>query len=216
MYINNHRIFVLSFLFSFSMMLLLFVSYPKAIAFDLASSVVRLHVRANSDSYHDQQLKLKVRDSVVEYMQANMNVQNRREAIDFICNNRDEIIATAQKTVVDNGYNYSVSATPGYKTFPDKYYGNILFPGGKYYSLNINIGSGEGHNWWCVLYPPLCLIDNVTAKFDDSSKDYIRQHTTSYEYSYITENNESHKYEYATKPKIRFKYFTFLNRFLEN
>ncbi|MBR3646499.1 MAG: stage II sporulation protein R [Lachnospiraceae bacterium] len=224
---STYKSFVSSFIFSISMLILLYTSYPHVVARDLSPSIVRLHVRANSDDSMDQLLKLKVRDSIIEYLQANMNATNREDAVTFLKNNSDTIVAIAQKTVLDNGYNYSVKINIGYDMFPDKYYGKLFFPKGEYYSLNVNIGSGSGHNWWCVLYPPLCLIDNVTAHFDNSSQNYIRSHTTKSEYDYmnsdedtghptvfIRDNPYTHRYEYTAKPKFKFRYLTFLNRFV--
>jgi stage II sporulation protein R len=76
----------------------------------------------------------------------------------YILNNLDEIQATAERIIQENGYDYPVSAELGVKWIPQKTYDNVIFPSGNYEALNITIGEGKGHNWWCVLFPPLCLI----------------------------------------------------------
>lgn len=76
----------------------------------------------------------------------------------YILDNLDEIRATAERIIRENGYDYPVSAELGVKWIPQKTYDNVIFPSGNYEALNITIGEGKGQNWWCVLFPPLCLI----------------------------------------------------------
>ena len=76
----------------------------------------------------------------------------------YIQENLKEIEAAAEQVVRENGYNYPVKAELGVRSIPKKSYGDIIFPSGNYEALNITIGEGKGHNWWCVLFPPLCLI----------------------------------------------------------
>lgn len=84
-----------------------------------------------------------------------LNLEQSRK---YIQENLDEIEATAERIVRENGYQYPVKAELGVRWIPKKTYGNIIFPSGNYEALNLTIGNGEGHNWWCVLFPPLCLI----------------------------------------------------------
>lgn len=203
MYILNYKKTVTVFIFSLSLLWYAILCYPKIVSIDLASKVVRLHVRANSDNPQDQKLKLKVRDSIIDYLSCNLQADNQQEAICYIHDNMDTIIATAQKVVLNNGYNYPVNAVLDVTQFPDKEYGSMTFPAGEYCSLNVNIGSGQGHNWWCVLYPPLCLIDDVTAQFPEDSENEIQEAVSENEYKYITQ------------PVFEFKYFTIFNDILE-
>lgn len=131
---------------------------------------IRLHVVAQSNSEEDQQLKLQVRDSVIEYINSEiMNASasdasnaavSMEDAQSFITENLDEIENAAQQTVNDAGLNCTVKAEYGETWIPEKQYGNIIFPSGSYMALRILIGEAKGKNWWCVLYPPLCLIDS--------------------------------------------------------
>ena len=126
---------------------------------DIRSSVLRMHVIANSDSAEDQALKLKVRDAVleagIEYFD---NSESAAEAEKKLVLVKDELEAIAKKTVMDNGYDYDVKVNIGNAYFPTKTYdGEVTFPAGEYEAVNVVIGSGNGHNWWCVMFPPMCL-----------------------------------------------------------
>ena len=131
---------------------------------ELYDNVVRLHVIANSDSEADQALKLKVRDAVLsagkELFQA---CRTREEAIQMIEANRDLLQEAARATVAQEGFDYPVSLSLGLEEYPTKRYDAVCFPSGEYLSLQVVIGEGDGQNWWCVLFPPLCL-SAVTAE----------------------------------------------------
>lgn len=127
---------------------------------DISSKIIRFHVIANSDSKDDQALKLKVRDSVLEYMQPKLKKSKSiDESRKIIRKNNDEIIAIANRVIKENGYSYSVRSTLSNENFPIKTYGNITLPQGKYEAYRIIIGSGKGQNWWCVMFPPVCFVD---------------------------------------------------------
>ncbi|MGB9812611.1 MAG: stage II sporulation protein R [Thermovenabulum sp.] len=134
--------------------------------------VIRLHVVANSDLNEDQELKLKVRDAVLENLTpALKNVKNQEEGRDYIITHLKEIEGIAEKEVIKYGKDYDVKAYYGVFPFPPKKYGLLYFPAGNYEALRIVIGKGEGQNWWCVLFPPLCFVD--IAKKDILDKDEI-------------------------------------------
>ena len=125
---------------------------------DLADSVLRLHVLANSDSETDQALKLKVRDRVLAEAEsilpdgASLEVAERK-----IGENLSRLAAAGAEVVAREGYDYSVSASLEETWFPTKEYEDFSLPAGQYQALRIVIGEGEGQNWWCVVFPPLCL-----------------------------------------------------------
>lgn len=127
---------------------------------DIASKIIRFHVIANSDSKEDQALKLKTRDKVLEYIQPKLkNSKSINESREIIRENNENMIAIAKKVIVESGYKYSVNTTLSNENFPIKTYGNISLPQGKYEAYRIIIGSGQGKNWWCVMFPPLCFVD---------------------------------------------------------
>lgn len=122
--------------------------------------LIRLHVIANSDSPEDQALKLKVRDGLLErYTEVFKAVNCAADAKDAIRENAVEIRRLAKKIIKDNGYDYDVEVELGTYSFPTKMYGKNVYPAGDYEALRIIIGSGQGANWWCVMFPPLCFVD---------------------------------------------------------
>lgn len=124
-------------------------------------NVLRLHVLANSDSQADQELKLRVRDAIQEHT----------DEVFSDCADIDEALAAAEKAlpeleeaarqvIRDEGYDYSVTVALADSRFPTRTYGGVTLPAGHYNALRVVIGSGQGHNWWCVMFPALCLSDS--------------------------------------------------------
>lgn len=125
---------------------------------DLADSVLRLHVLANSDSEADQTLKLKVRDRVLAEAEAILPEDaSLEEATQKLAENLPRLAAAGAEVVAREGYDYPVSAGLEETWFPTKEYEDFSLPAGRYQALRIVIGEGEGQNWWCVVFPPLCL-----------------------------------------------------------
>lgn len=168
----------------------------------LANSAIRFHVLANSDSASDQNLKMKVKENVVDYIYKNTeNFDSVKETETFIIKNDEIIKNIAQETVNSYGYDYKISSEYGPQNFPVKSYGDVTFPKGTYTSYTLSIGNGKGHNWWCVLYPPLCFVDASTGVVPDSSKEMLHESLSDRQYNSIV--------------KYRFKYFTFLNKYID-
>ncbi|GIM29653.1 stage II sporulation protein R [Clostridium polyendosporum] len=127
---------------------------------EINTKLIRFHVIANSDSNEDQNLKLKVRDKVLEYISPKLkDSQNIEQSRKIIKENDDKIRIIAEDIIKKNGYNYEVKTTLGFENFPVKMYGNITLPQGNYEAYRIIIGGGKGQNWWCVMFPPLCFVD---------------------------------------------------------
>lgn len=123
----------------------------------LADKVVRLHILANSDSDADQALKLQVRDAVlVRAEELLREADDRAEAEKNLQAALPELRQIAQDTVSAEGYDYGVTAELADTAFPTREYDGFTLPAGDYLALRLVIGSGEGHNWWCVVFPPLC------------------------------------------------------------
>lgn len=124
----------------------------------LADSLVRLHVLANSDSEEDQALKLKVRDGVLEQAgQLLEQTDTLEQARQVLADNLTLLEQTGQAVVDREGYDYPVSVSLERTWFPTKEYEDFALPAGTYQALRVVIGQGEGQNWWCVVFPPLCL-----------------------------------------------------------
>ena len=186
------RIFVILILLSL-FILISAISYVDAVSNNIADSVFRLHVIANSDSKEDQELKLKVRDELLSYMNIiSKDSTNKQEAMQIANEHKEEFTQIAEKVIKENGYNYTVNVQVGKADFPTKYYGDITLPAGTYDALKVQIGEAKGQNWWCVMFPPLCFVDVSTGIVPDNSKQELKQSLDNEEYDLIskTDNNE--------------------------
>ena len=124
--------------------------------------IIRLHVIANSNTASDQGIKLKVRDAIIKHMQSRDDISTRRDMEEYITANTDRLERIAEGVVASEGRDDNVKASLGIRYIPEKTYGGTTFPAGNYEALDIKIGEGKGENWWCVLFPPLCLLDEGT------------------------------------------------------
>ena len=124
----------------------------------IEESLVRLHILANSDSEYDQQLKIKVRDAVLAHSdEIFAPYSSSDEAIASLQNSMNKITEIADLTLKENGSSLKASCRLEKIAFDDRVYSNMTVPAGEYTALRVEIGSGEGKNWWCVMYPPLCV-----------------------------------------------------------
>lgn len=127
----------------------------------LADSVLRLHVIANSDDPADQMLKLTVKDEIVTMMREEFTtVDYAAEAEELARRRIPAMKDLAEQKIISSGYDYPVKVYVGEYDFPAKSYGNMVFPQGKYQAVRVIIGEGQGKNWWCVLFPPLCMVSS--------------------------------------------------------
>lgn len=124
----------------------------------ISNEVFRLHILANSDSEDDQNLKLKVRDEVLKSSQnLFLNCNSLDEIIRVSIENIDFFKTVAENCIKDNGYNYNVNVYVDKEYFNTRKYDKITLPSGIYNALKIEIGQAKGHNWWCVMFPAICL-----------------------------------------------------------
>lgn len=124
-------------------------------AITTANGVLRLHILANSDSDEDQAVKLRVRDALLPLFEAAASYEDARS---FVLDHGAELLDLCQRTLSAAGAPYGAQLLLGISEFPDRTYGAVLFPAGVYDALQIVLGDGGGHNWWCVLFPPLCVV----------------------------------------------------------
>lgn len=165
---------------------------------EISDEVLRIHILADSDSESDQSLKLKVRDSILEYTDGLYSkVSSKEEAIKITNEHIDEIVATAENTLKANGCEKQVNAEICEMDFNTRYYGDITMPSGNYTALRVTIGSGEGKNWWCVMYPSLCL-------YTSADTNTLEDELTDEQYEVIT---DTPKYEFKFKILEYFDYF---------
>ncbi|MDE6762052.1 MAG: stage II sporulation protein R [Oscillospiraceae bacterium] len=125
---------------------------------DITETVFRLHILANSDSEKDQSLKLLVRDAVLEENSAVFEgCLSAEEAAEAAEKHMDEIKSTAERVLAENCAGYGAECSVAKMRFDDRVYDNITMPAGEYLALRVTLGEAEGKNWWCVMFPPLCL-----------------------------------------------------------
>ena len=165
-------------------------------------NVIRFHVVANSDSEADQALKLQVRDAVLEFCAPVLGeCQSRAEAVDAVLSIRDEIEVVATETLLAAGCDDGVRVELGEEIYPEKRYESLCFPSGTYLSLRILIGEAEGQNWWCVLFPHICM-SAATASKEAAEEAFIAVGFTPEQYRIITETDR-------VNYKIKFKLLEF-------
>ncbi|SHK40762.1 stage II sporulation protein R [Hathewaya proteolytica DSM 3090] len=169
---------------------------------DISNKIIRFHVLANSDCKEDQELKLKVRDEVLKYISpkikdCNSIVESRK----IINKYNDEIMGICRKVIKKNGYKYNVSSELSRENFPSKTYGNITLPQGEYESYRILIGEAQGHNWWCLMFPPLCFADVTKVEVNELKvESEMKSVLTEEQYDFI--NNKGKKPDFTLKSKI--------------
>lgn len=170
---------------------------------EIYDSVVRLHVLANSDSEYDQALKLQVRDGVLAATAELLSdCTTRGQALEVIGANLDTIRRSAQEVIEREGAGYDVTVKLCEEDYPTKNYESVCFPAGRYMSLQVCIGEAEGKNWWCVLFPGMCL---SAASKTDAEQAFIQAGLTPEQYKLVTESD-------GAKYKLRFKFLEILQQ----
>ena len=184
---------LLSLVLSLSLLTLCLAVLPIHGEAEIYDGVVRLHVLASSDSAEDQALKLKVRDAVLEYTGTLLaSVDSPEDAEALLSQRLGEVKSVAESALRLEGSELSVSVELGRETYPTRSYADCCFPSGEYTSLRIMLGEARGENWWCVLFPPMCL----SAASEEQTA--IQAGLTDEQYRLITESDR-------VRYKLRFK-----------
>ena len=179
---------------------------------DYKNKLIRFHVIANSDSDEDQNLKLKVRDAVIDYLQPKLELSSNIEESETIIKSEYKELENISKNIVlENGYKYDISVGIDYSTFPTKQYSNVVLPAGEYKALRIIIGEGKGKNWWCVMFPPLCFVDEQSSIIDTETDKKLREILTEEEYELIAQNNKKQ----VNKVEVKFKIVEILQNIMK-
>lgn len=159
---------------------------------EISEKLIRFHVIANSDEEKDQTLKLKVRDEVLKYIQPKLkDSESIDKSREILKNENENLINLAKKVIKENGYSYSVESTLSREYFPVKTYGNITLPQGEYEAYRIIIGSGEGKNWWCVMFPPICFVDITKGEVAyEETENEMKQVLNEKEFEMVNNNSK--------------------------
>lgn len=173
---------------------------------DIPEHVLRLHVLANSDSQEDQTLKLQVRDRILQESAGMLDgVRNKEEAEQRIRGTLPALQRAAEDEIEQRGYTYPVTVELEQTYFPTREYEQVTLPAGTYEALRVCIGAAEGHNWWCVIFPSLCLpavSEDSLAAAGLSQQDYalIQEETPAYTFQFhVVEWWEGFKHWWATR-----------------
>ncbi len=187
-------------LFAGIVITVLVTGYFSQMEKDLSDNLLRLHIVANSNSEKDQQIKLKIRDEIVNRMGDKLS---KYKGVQDIKNNIDkhipEIESIANKVLYDEGFKEKAKAKFVTCNIPQKSYKNITLPKGTYDALKVEIGDAKGENWWCVMYPPLCFVDCTKGEMTPSSDNMLKSSLKSSGYNMITDN--------SSPVKVKFKLY---------
>lgn len=168
---------------------LFFFSSCSAYKSDISDKLIRFHVIANSDSTEDQNLKLKVRDAILNAIGPELEKSgSKSESESIIKDNLSSIKSIAEKEIKKSGKSYGVDVCLGKSVFPAKMYSSIVLPAGEYDALKVTIGKGEGKNWWCVMFPPLCFIDITHGITSEETETRLKSVLDDDEYNSILSN----------------------------
>lgn len=156
---------LLSLILAATSLFFLLLLAPLQNAENLYDSVIRIHVLANSDSEEDQTQKLAVRDGILNFSQKELSLgENREEAKAVLEKNLQNLERVAKQVLREEGSTHDVKVVISEEYYPTREYDTLSLPAGNYLSLRVQIGEAKGKNWWCVLFPPLCLSSAVEAE----------------------------------------------------
>ena len=158
----------------FSVAVVQAIAYAETTQADIANEVVRLHILANSDNEADQAVKLLVRDGLLPHFSALLaDADGKADAYAVLAGELKNIEVEATAILHANGFGYGARASLSRVYFPTRHYGDIALPAGEYDALRIELGTGGGQNWWCMLFPPLCYVDITQTEVSPALKEEL-------------------------------------------
>ncbi len=173
----------------------------------LTDVVFRFHVRANSNSGEDLELKYKVRDKILEYLDTEaFREMSRDEVMIYLTENLNSVEMLARTVIVENGFSYNVEAYISDEYFPIRQYGDLVLPAGQYQALRIDIGEAQGENFWCILYPMMCYSVDTAAIVSKEDGEELKRNLSDEEYEKLFIERDVKDEEV----KIKFKFLEWL------
>ena len=178
-------------------------SGEEALASRIAPEILRFHILAESDSPHDQELKMGLKGLVLDYVHSQVpDSAGKEELTAWLLNNKTSIESMSEDWLASQGKSCPVTLEVTQDYFPTKAYGDMVFPCGMYDAVRITIGEGKGHNWWCVLYPSLCYTDSLHAVVPETSKQTLACLLDEEDYSALLPQQEKG----GKKPEVRVRF----------
>lgn len=155
---KRDKIFLIALIIAYILYCAFSITYFSSVSGEIRENVVRLHILADSNNEIDQNVKLKVRDALLEKNSELLSDKVTPEnATEYFKNSKDELEQCANEVLKENGLNYKATITLSKEYYTTRVYEDLTFPAGVYTSIKVILGSGEGKNWWCVMFPPLCV-----------------------------------------------------------
>lgn len=176
---HKKLILILSLLIiSFSYIIHPYMTNKETSVDSFKDEIIRFHIKANSDKEEDQALKLKIRDQILKdvgiQFENSISIEDTRRIVE---KNMENIKHIAENVIQKEGKDFPVDVSLGKRNFPTRKYGEVTFPAGEYETLQVTIGEGQGKNWWCVMFPPLCFLDETKETIDtDNVKETIEEY----------------------------------------
>lgn len=153
----------------------------------IGKNLIRFHVIANSDSVEDQSVKLEVRDAILEKVGPQLEKLNStEEAREYLEDNLDTITEISNDILSEKNMDYKATVSVGKGVFPVKSYSSVTLPAGEYTALKVVLGNGDGKNWWCVMFPPLCFIDVTQGLTEEKTDEQLSRVMTTRQVDSIT------------------------------
>lgn len=169
----------------------------------LAPSILRFHILANSDSDLDQAVKLEVRSLILDYVRDLLPAgADKAETEACLSRFKDSIEEQANQFLAKNGFLYRAHMQLTRCYFPTRVYGNLVFPCGTYDAVRITLGKGDGHNWWCVLYPRFCFVDAVCTEVPSESMELLRKNVNQDDLLAMEDHRPDIKIRFRLFPKL--------------
>lgn len=166
------RFFIIFILF---LILVIYIDKYDSNYYVIPDDSIRIRIIANSDSFDDQYIKIKVKQLIEPVIEEDLsNSSSLKESRFIIKNNLDKYDSMISSYLVDNSYNDKFSINYGSNYFPEKEYKGVKYESGNYESLVIKLGSGMGDNWWCVMFPPICSLE-VEENSDIEYKVFVKE-----------------------------------------
>ncbi|MCI8658938.1 MAG: stage II sporulation protein R [Lachnospiraceae bacterium] len=191
-------------LFAFLLTQIQLQNQREALASRLSPSILRFHILADSDQKEDQKVKLEVRSLILDYLKSHLPAgAGKRETIACLAENKQEIEALAEKHLKKQGFDYQATLQPITSCyFPTRTYGSYVFPCGYYDAARITLGKGKGHNWWCVLYPQFCFVDETLTAVPAESTQILQTELKQDDYLAIQDNRPDIKIRFLFFPEL--------------
>ncbi len=172
--------------------------YSDNVTNEISNELLRMHILANSDTEYDQEIKIEVRDYIIDYIN-NEKLDSKNEVIKSVGNMKKNIDAFLR----DKKSGYSCDILICNSVFDSRMYSDLALPAGEYEALKVILGEGKGKNWWCVAYPPLCFTESVTGKMSADGDNQLKNLLNNEAYNLIKNDNIEYK--------IKFKSIEFIN-----